>query len=95
MQPMIFGFFSEEDMGVPVFAVSIKEDFQREGCLNDSYTDDTHRMFREWEQLNIVELQESIFEYPEGQEEVVINYLQYFYGFEHCPHLETFLREND
>ena len=97
MQPMIFGFFptgqgQEEGVG-PCFGVSLKETFQQEGCMTDSYpSDDYYEMFMEWSQLNIHELMESTFEFPEGlDEEVIINYLEVFYGFEYSPSFETFL----
>ena len=90
---LIFGFAPpDEENELPTFAVSIKEDFLRNNCLNDHYDNSIHRLFRVWEECQIYEVMESIFEYPEGAEDIVMNYLDIF-NVQRNFEFEEFLQE--
>lgn len=95
MSTLVFGFIPEnpEECELPTFAVSDKREFDRYNCLSDNYPNEVHRQFREWEQLGIYEVMESIFEYPIGMRDVVKNYLEHFYQMEHNTDFEAFLFE--
>jgi len=80
MKQLIFGFVPQgaiED-GDSCFAISYKEDFERDGYMNDTYEDECYPMFNGWGEIQINELMESIFEYPENAADLVQVYLETF-----------------
>lgn len=92
---LIFGFLPNAfDEDVPSgFAISFREDFQTDNCMNDNYPDEFYTMFQRWQELQIYEEMESVFSYPAGNEQMVKGYLENFYNIQQCPHFELYLRE--
>ncbi len=93
-QKLIFGFLPaipEEDLPKSI-AFSLKDDFRATGTLTCDYPENFHQMFRSWESMGLMELCDSIFEYPVSREDFIKQYLEYN-GVEHDADFQNFLDE--